>query len=381
MATQVRIADPSWINKGLTMRELRVNQGALLIPTSAGGLGRSGLFATGSHPVGPTGPASQKSQVSPCSFAISRSGHGTWLCTNESTIQVDHATPNSVSPRIDVIIGRVYSTDAGDTIPVALTPAPGPNGAQDGIATIEVITGTPSGSPVEPAIPANAVKLRSVRVPAGTSSVLDASAYTAEGATHGPYTAAAGGVLPINNKAERDALPTNARTVIDRRDLGRLERYEPGDGRWHLVAPPVLPAYVGTWPNPQYGNFSYDGSGRAELARLVIPDQQVPVRPSVVAAAEFGPSTGMSGTQPISDTSSRADFAVYVQGSNGFYELDKAVAPASGVCYQRIVTGVANQAETAGFVIILYALKATGGSTQGGITQFNKRFTVSLHAD
>lgn len=373
MPTQVRIADPSFINKGLTFREMRVNQTGILTG-AANGLARSGLFATGAHPVGPTSPASLRSRVEQCQFAVGRAGQGVWVAGMEAAVEVDHAASNSSNPRIDLVVGRVYSTEAGDTVPSGLSPTPA--AGQTGVAVVEVITGTAASSPVEPSVPAGAVKLRAVRVNAGVTT-LPSSAYQ----THGPYTAARGGVLPINDLAERNALPTDARLVIDRRDLGRIERYEPGDARWHLVAPAVLPTIVeSTWTNAAAQVISgWDAEQKVELARLTIASQQVPVRPSVVFACEIGVEGATSAAQEATHGDSRVDLFVRVVGATT-YELDRNPASGPRIQYQRLITGISDRAEPGSFTVIIYAYRPYG-TRNGYVNAPNRKFHISLHAD
>ncbi len=90
--------------------------------------------------------------------------------------------PASASPRIDLIIDRVYDADLGDVLP----------GGNPG--TVEVLQGTPSASPVAPTVPAGiatrVIVLHQVAVGASVSSINSGNLTDKR-----TYTAAAGGIV------------------------------------------------------------------------------------------------------------------------------------------------------------------------------------------
>lgn len=88
-------------------------------------------------------------------------------------------------------------------------------------ATVEVIQGTAGGG--VPALPENALPLRNVTVPAGLSTGTGGLASGNLSTDRRAYTAAAGGVVPVANKTERDALPAINGTVVYRTDLDTLQ--------------------------------------------------------------------------------------------------------------------------------------------------------------
>lgn len=65
-----------------------------------------------------------------------------------------------------------------------------------------VVAGTPSGSPVAPAAPANSISLWTLPVPALATTVNFATATAVF-----PYTAAAGGIVPVRNSSDKPAAP------------------------------------------------------------------------------------------------------------------------------------------------------------------------------
>lgn len=122
--------------------------------------------------------------------------------------------------RIDTVAAVVYD-DAYD-------------GSGQTSADLVVLAGTP-GSGVPPALPATALPLRDVLVPAGASAGTGGLAESNLAADRRTYTAAAGGVVPVSGAVERDAMAAEAGQVVYRADTTRLEKY---DGtKWGPVAP------------------------------------------------------------------------------------------------------------------------------------------------
>lgn len=220
MPARMRVGDPIFINKGLSAREARIGLEGLF--TAGVDTGRAGLLAQ-PNPVGPTSPASTRSVVQRCHVAVSRAGQGVWVVPVESATELEHQLP-AASARIDLVVARVYDTEAGNTIPADVAPG----GTQTGVGVVEVITGTPGGG--APALPAGATLIRQVTMPAGTGSVLAAGAYAVEG----PVTVARGGVLPVHNQAEQDAVGPYEFLVVGRRDTGNIEAR--WNGVWRRIA-------------------------------------------------------------------------------------------------------------------------------------------------
>jgi hypothetical protein len=124
---------------------------------------------------------------------------------------------DATNPRKDIVIVRVYD-DVEDSSGLRL-------------AQTEYLVGTPAGSPAEPAVPAGAMRLATIDVPAsggGSAVVTDRR----------PFTVAAGGVLPIASSTERDALNPWSGQQIWRTDTGRAEAYH--GGSWRTM-PPYFP--------------------------------------------------------------------------------------------------------------------------------------------
>lgn len=77
---------------------------------------------------------------------------------NDATVNVTVPTADATNPRIDIICLRVdVSTD--------------PDASADNVAIIELVQGTPAGSPSAPSTPSNAIKLAEVSVPASDTTI------------------------------------------------------------------------------------------------------------------------------------------------------------------------------------------------------------------
>lgn len=109
---------------------------------------------------------------------------GKYLVRNEAaTTGVAIAAAPGTGSRHDLVVLRVNDPNAG-----------GPAGDD---AVVQVITGTPSGSPVDPAVPNTALLLARVRVPAGTGAITNSLIDDLRTEARLANTAPAGTVLPF----------------------------------------------------------------------------------------------------------------------------------------------------------------------------------------
>lgn len=84
---------------------------------------------------------------------------GTYFAENDAVFNVAISAADAVNARKDLIVVRIQDAVY--------------SGSTDDI-TIEVVTGTPSGSPVEPTVPANSYELAMIDVPALDTSIENA---------------------------------------------------------------------------------------------------------------------------------------------------------------------------------------------------------------
>jgi hypothetical protein len=149
--------------------------------------------------------------------------------------------------RVDTVAAVVYD-DASD-------------GSGQTVAEVVVVQGVPGAG--APALPATAVPLRDVTVPAGLSAGTGGLSSANLGTDRRVWTVAAGGVLRVSGAAERDALPKVPGQVVHRADTGRLETW--GGVEWSRVAvTPDIPRIAGgrvtvsipSGTNPQVGSLA-----------------------------------------------------------------------------------------------------------------------------
>lgn len=85
---------------------------------------------------------------------------GYYFFYNDATTNVVITAADPTNPRIDLVIARIKDVAEG--------------GAAGDTSTLEIVLGTPAGSPSPPAIPASSLKLAEVRVNAGVASITNA---------------------------------------------------------------------------------------------------------------------------------------------------------------------------------------------------------------
>lgn len=117
--------------------------------------------------------------VQPGSFVVPNSGTptaGGYAATlvSQATLAVQAADPSL--PRNDIVVA--YVSDVGTS---------------SSFGAVEIITGTPSLVPVQPAAPANSITLAVITVPAGATSIVSGNI-----GDQRPYTTTTGGVLIAN---------------------------------------------------------------------------------------------------------------------------------------------------------------------------------------
>jgi hypothetical protein len=90
-----------------------------------------------------------------------QANQGRYLCVLEETLNLPIAAADLSNPRVDRVILAVRDPNAG-----------GPAGDD---TIVQVLTGTPGGAPVAPAVPDSAISLATVAVGAGATSIFNAN--------------------------------------------------------------------------------------------------------------------------------------------------------------------------------------------------------------
>lgn len=188
MATSVQARNPGWCD-GLTLaaQDIRlVDISALL--SGAGGSSTNQLGIGGGVRPGANGPllvaaATGLSVTVAPGFALIQSSTaangGTYAACLDTSATLTCQTADSVNARIDSVCVSVV--DNGDATSKAL---------------VQIITGTPGGSPSAPALPANSVRLGDITVGANATSL--SAGNVADKRT---YVAAAGGIKLVQSSS------------------------------------------------------------------------------------------------------------------------------------------------------------------------------------
>jgi hypothetical protein len=176
-----------------------------------------------------------------CYVPATISTNSGYICHNSGARQCVIAAANPSNPRIDIVVAHVY--DAVDDSGTLNTWA------------LEVVTGTPAGSPVAPAAPTNSIVLARVAVAANASNIVNGNITDVR-----DWEVSLGGILPANSLADIPAGYTGH--YVHDRSTGRLV-HNPAAGP---AQPKILPAapVMATSPNP----VNEGGTGEATLITL-----------------------------------------------------------------------------------------------------------------
>jgi hypothetical protein len=116
-------------------------------------------------------------------------------------------------------------------------------------AAVVVVQGT-AGSGVAPTLPATALPLRDINVPAGLSTGTGGLASGNLSTDRRKYLAAAGGIVRVASQTERDALTVTTGTAVWRADTKVFQVY---DGTWKSFDPTAVQSGKATWPGAAAG--------------------------------------------------------------------------------------------------------------------------------
>jgi hypothetical protein len=136
---------------------------------------------------------------------------GSYPFVNDAQISVNIAASHASLPRIDVIAARIKDTQYGDA---------------SNEAVIEVVTGTPAGSPAVPALNANSVKLFEVAVAAGVTTIVNGNLTDRR-----VWAVSVGGVHPCLSTA-RPSSPYEGLTIYET-DTDLIAAYNGSTWKYH----------------------------------------------------------------------------------------------------------------------------------------------------
>ena len=149
----------------------------------------SGVFpGVGAMQVTPSSGMNVNVSAGYCCCANSTSSlEGGYVFGLLSSISFTVASADTVNPRVDAVCA--YVADNGD---------------DTSSSYVEIITGTPSGAPAAPALPANALLLATIAVAANVTSILAGNITDQR-----TYVVAPGGILPISTATAAPAVPAS----------------------------------------------------------------------------------------------------------------------------------------------------------------------------
>lgn len=183
------------LKSGVTAEDHRFALAADMVP--AGVLdARSGVLPAGgaSTPADLQSVSALQALITPFQAFIdgtSASMQSGYRFTSDASVTLTFDAGDGANPRIDLVVAQVRDS-AYDT-----------SGTQTG--TVEIVKGTPAGTPAAPAVPASSIPLWQVLVPANASGA-NAINFTTARTDRRFYTAARGGVFPVASDTERNAI-------------------------------------------------------------------------------------------------------------------------------------------------------------------------------
>lgn len=139
---------------------------------------------------------------------------------SDSIVNKSIAASDPSLPRIDIVIAKVQDTQYSGAV---------------NSWSLAVVTGTPAGSPAVPTAPNNSIILAQVAVAAGVTSIVNANITDKR-----IYLAAAGAIVPVNDKAARDAISSpHDGLAVWRRDLKAINAFNVAAGNWRWFTRPT----------------------------------------------------------------------------------------------------------------------------------------------
>lgn len=257
MAAVAQGIDPWFVNLAVTPEEARAavtagfaqgsQTGIMPLPGVIPDAGGTRLA------VAQTGSPTMAVVVNQGQCVVARANQYGYVGTMSTAVTVDIAAANATNPRIDSVVYRVRDSDLGDTS----------NGVWSKGGGIEVLTGTPSGSPVVPTLPAGALLLANVTVGANVTSITNANI-----SDQRVFTASAGGIrYAYNALSVAGRMPWELRTNPN----GDGEVYNNSTGLWVPVySPGSYNTYTPTWSGLQVlGTGAVQGGRWTKVGRRV----------------------------------------------------------------------------------------------------------------
>lgn len=233
-----------------------------------------------------------------CYIQATSATGGTYMCHNDGTVDVQTDASHATLARIDLVVARVY--DAIDD-----------TGSQNTWA-IEVVTGTPAGSPVAPTVPSQSHVLAQIAVAAASTTVVTANI------TDKRYRVVAlGGVLPCASATDVPANPYPGMTIF-REDLAQEQVWN--GTVWLLIG--------GAYPKARISRSTNQSMTSGSNTTVTLATVDYATTPTLVSGNTLIPT--VAGQYELTG------HAVWASGTAGYYQIrildasGNALAGASG---------------------------------------------------
>ena len=187
----------------------KARSGVLPVGTDAGGVPLGGKVRAKSSP-------NMQTEIVAATYVMAVTGQGVWVCPFDALVTLDHPAADPVFNRYDLVGVRIYDVDAGI-------------GASRK-AQLEILPGTPSGSPAEPSFSTDFMPLARVTVNASpdttivTGDIVDRRVFTnTRGGVipHQPFSAETTGAYPgVQKYVHGDAYPWKGWDGLQWLDVG-----------------------------------------------------------------------------------------------------------------------------------------------------------------
>ncbi|MFE5332958.1 hypothetical protein ACFRCG_41900 [Embleya sp. NPDC056575] len=249
MATRAAWLLPRTGSDGQTREDTRLALSGGMTPAAAT-TARSGVMAGGT-PFDLVGGGAMTFTIGGGrAYIQGTSAQGAYPVVSTSTTAFTAVDGHATNPRIDLYVLRVYDNfidSSGSTV-----------------AQIERVGGTAASVPVAPSVPAGAIPLWELRVPAGASAggggIQGSPGWSTARTDRRYYTAAAGGIVPSGGPAWSGVYDGQYR---DSPTTGRPERWSTGSSTWVDILSGAAWGRVG---------YAYQGTGTGPITDTTLLD-------------------------------------------------------------------------------------------------------------
>lgn len=260
------------------------------------------------------------------SAVLPRAGQGPYVAYSDSTPTITVAASNPTNARIDVVYMQVLDAAVGD-------------GSTQ--AKIDIVTGTPSGTPAVPSIPTNAIPLAQIAVAANATQII--SANITDVRKSAGVRGAVRQLLPGDQLSDAGYVVGELRSRWSAAYSTYLIDYWGNDGQWHGTQS-LMPSYA--WQNGTSNITIAQTPSKTGIIAATIPDPGWPYQVRCAAQIDWG-NTGAftAGNAPwvIGLIALDSVGGTGLQAANGFSQATSGAldgwTPIPSRTYSTVLTG------------------------------------------